>query len=386
LARTGAGGWANAADGQVATLGGTAPTEADREDAKANVRAAAGRGGTWWGGITLVRDETILAPPKKPYRWSAVRGADRRISLIGFVPGRRFQQQIRTEAQKLFPTGVDDQTTIAGGHPTGDWSATAIWALHRLAQLQSGDAHFVDAVITLRGQAANAKVQAEVFAAAKTPPRPYQGVADITLADSAVLPDAPDETVPLPMALAPVQRSAVDCQKLIDRVRRQHDRVRHRVSHGPISNAVLDRWRRRRSIAGRRVFATDTPTAPASRPVRRGSATPGRSRGKLSERQIPRASGCSSLGLVHRNPSPTHRPPTAKRATDLSRSRYCHDVFDRTDLVFLLIAWLTDGCRLRVVARSGRSACATPKSSCVTSQHGIDVEKELEDLFARGRA
>ena len=245
LARNGAGTWANVSiEGQTAALGGTAPTEADREDAKSIVRGSAGRGGTWWGGITQVRDETTLAPPKKPYVWSALRGADRRISLMGFVPGRRFQQQIRAEAQKLFPTGVDDQTTIAAGHPTGDWPGTAIWALRQLSVLQSGDARFADAVITLRGQAPNAKVQAEVFVAAKSPPRPYQGVAEITLSDSAVLPDAPDETVPLPAVTAPVQRlAAADCQNLIDRAMADNT-IEFAAGSATIqasSHAVLDR-------------------------------------------------------------------------------------------------------------------------------------------------
>lgn len=245
LARNGAGDWANVSvEGQIATLAGMAPTEADREDAKMYVRSSAGRGGTWWGGITQVLDRTTLAPAHKPYEWSAIRGADRRISLMGFVPGRRFQRLIRAEAQKLFPTGVDDQTTIAAGHPTGDWPGTAIWALRQLSLLQSGDARFADAVITIRGQAPNAKIQSEVFIAAKTPPRPYQGVAEITLANSAVLPDAPDETTPLPAVTAPVQRlAAADCQKLIDRAMSDNT-IEFAAGSATIlvtSHAVLDR-------------------------------------------------------------------------------------------------------------------------------------------------
>jgi outer membrane protein OmpA-like peptidoglycan-associated protein len=245
LARNGAGDWATVSvEGQIATLSGTAPTEADREDAMTVVRSSAGRGGTWWGGITQVLDRTTLAPPRKPYVWSAIRGADRRISLIGFVPGRRFQQQIKAEAQKLFPTGVDDQTTVASGHPTGDWPGTALWALRQLSALQSGDARFADAVITIRGQAPNAKVQSEVFIAAKSPPRPYQGVAEITLSNSAVLPDAPDETVPLPAVTAPVQRlAAADCQRLIDRAMTDNT-IEFAAGSATIqvtSHAVLDR-------------------------------------------------------------------------------------------------------------------------------------------------
>jgi outer membrane protein OmpA-like peptidoglycan-associated protein len=244
LTRSGAA-WAQVVvDGQIATLRGTAPTEADRDDAKADVRASAGSGGPWWGGITQVKDQTTLAPPKKPYIWSAVRGADRRVSLRGYVPGQRFRQAIRAEAQKLFPTGVDDEMTIAGGHPTGAWADTAIWALRQLAQLQAGDARFVDSVITLRGQARNAEAQAAVYASAKTLTRPYQGVAEITLSNTSVLPDAPDEPQPVAAVLSPVQRlAAADCQKLVDRAMSDNTIQFASTSAAikPANNGVLDR-------------------------------------------------------------------------------------------------------------------------------------------------
>ena len=244
LTRSGAA-WAQIRiDGQIATLSGVAPTEADRDDAKRDVRGAAGSGGPWWGGITQVQDKTTLAPPKKPYIWSAVRGADRRVSLNGYVPGQRYHQAIRAEARKLFPTGVDDQMTVAGGHPTGAWADTAIWALKQLSQLQSGDARFVDSVMTLRGQARDADVQAAIYASAKVLPKPYQGVAEITLSNSAVLPDAPDEAATVAPVLSPVQRlAAADCQKLIDRAMTDNT-VAFASGSAEIkmtSNAVLDR-------------------------------------------------------------------------------------------------------------------------------------------------
>lgn len=219
LARLGAK-WAHVEiDGQTATLTGVAPTEADRDDINKALREAAGRGGPWWGGITRVRDETTLALPKKPYVWIATLGADRRISLRGSVPGQRFRHSIRAEAQKMFPTGVDDQMQVARGHPTGAWEQTAIWSLKQLSQLQSGDARFADSVVTIRGQARDAATQAAIYSAvAKTVPRPYQGLAQLTLTDAvAFLPDAPDETAPAAAVRTPVQRlAAADCQKLID--------------------------------------------------------------------------------------------------------------------------------------------------------------------------
>jgi OmpA-OmpF porin, OOP family len=204
-------------EGQIAILTGTAPSEADRDDAKRDVRGAAGAGGPWWGGITQVRDSMEVAEPKKPYIWSAVRGTGGRISLRGYVPGQRYRQAIRAEARKLFPTGVEDQMVVAAGHPTGPWAETAIWSLRQLSQLQAGDARFVDAVITLRGQARDAATQAAIYKSAKALPRPYQGVAEVTLSTAVALPEAPSETTAAPAVLSSVQRlAAADCQKLID--------------------------------------------------------------------------------------------------------------------------------------------------------------------------
>src|SRR5262245_38043208 len=171
-------------DGQVATVSGVAPTEADRDDIKQYVRAAAGPGGPWWGGITQVRDGMTIAAGKAPYTWTAVLGDDRRISLSGFVPGQRYHRSIRAEANKLFPTGVDDQMKVASGNPTGAWDETAIWALRQLSQLQSGDARFIDKAITIRGQARDAETQKAIYEAAKKVQRPYEGFAEVSLSST----------------------------------------------------------------------------------------------------------------------------------------------------------------------------------------------------------
>lgn len=254
VAREGAA-WAQVkVDGQVATLRGVAPTEADREDVKQGVRGAAGAGGAWWGGITQVRDITTLADAIKPYTWRAVLGVDRRIRLSGHVPGRRYHQAIRAEARKLFPTGVEDQMKIARGHPTGAWDEAAIWALRQLSQLQVGEANFVDAVMTLRGQARDGKVQAALYTAAKSVPRPYEGVAEITLSSAVALP-APEEAVPLaaPPMLAPVQRlAAEDCQKLVDQAMASNtiEFAKGSATIKKTSHALLDRTAQTASACG----------------------------------------------------------------------------------------------------------------------------------------
>lgn len=204
-------------DGQIATLSGIAPSQVDRDDLRIAVRAAAGPGGPWFGGITQVRDAMTTAEDKTPYWWSATRGADGRVSLAGYVIGQRVRQSIKAEARKLFPTGVDDKTTVAAGHPAGPWEETVIWALRQLSQMQAGEARFEGSVITLRGQARDADVQKEIYKQAKGLKR-YEGVAEVTLAATVALPEAPPSETPQVSVLAPsVQRlAAADCQKLID--------------------------------------------------------------------------------------------------------------------------------------------------------------------------
>jgi OOP family OmpA-OmpF porin len=145
----------------------------------------------------------------------------------------------------LFPTGVDDRTIVAAGHPTGPWAETAIWSLRQLSQLQSGDVRFADAVITVRGQARDADVPVAIYAAAKAVARPYVGIAEVTASSAVALPEAPVETASAPApVVAAVQRApAADCQKLIDQVMADNTVLFASGSAGlkASGNRVLDR-------------------------------------------------------------------------------------------------------------------------------------------------
>jgi outer membrane protein OmpA-like peptidoglycan-associated protein len=161
-----------------------------------------------------------LAPVRRPYFWLARRGENGRVSLMGYVPGQRYYRDIKNAAKGLFPTGVDDQLEIAGGHPTGPWAETAIASLKQLTKLQSGEVRFENQTLTIKGEATDSAIQAAAYAWANALPRPYQGGADISLANAVALPeatpDAPETAEPL--VAAPVQRlAAADCQKLIDK-------------------------------------------------------------------------------------------------------------------------------------------------------------------------
>jgi outer membrane protein OmpA-like peptidoglycan-associated protein len=220
IRKSGAQPWARVqVDGQIATLSGLAPTEADRDDLKLAVRQAAGPGGAWWGGITQVRDSMTLAPARSPYFWLARLGTNGRVSLSGHVPGQRYYREIKAAARNLFPTGVDDQLEIARGHPTGPWVATAIAGLKQLKTLQTGEVRFENQVLTIKGEARDSAVQGAVYAWAKALPRPYQGGADVSLANAVALPEVTQDTpqVAEPIVATPVQRlAAANCQKLID--------------------------------------------------------------------------------------------------------------------------------------------------------------------------
>jgi outer membrane protein OmpA-like peptidoglycan-associated protein len=248
LKEAGASPWARVqVDGQIATLSGEAPTEADRDDVRLAVRAAAGAGGPWWGGITQVRDSMTVAQPRKPYFWGAQLGTNGRVSMFGYVPGQRFYRSIKTEAHKLFPTGVDDRLEIAGGYPSGPWLQTAVWSLRQLRELQSGDAKFEDSVLTIKGEARDPQTQAAVIDAAKTIRPPYQAIANITLTTEAGLPEAPppveDAQPAAAIVASPVQRlAAANCQKLIDEAM-AHNTIRFTATSAglKVPNKVLDR-------------------------------------------------------------------------------------------------------------------------------------------------
>jgi outer membrane protein OmpA-like peptidoglycan-associated protein len=158
-----------------------------------------------------------VAPQRKPYYWGAQRGANGRVSLLGYVPGQRFYREIKAAARDIFPTGVDDQLEIAGGHPTGPWTETVISSLQQLSLLQSGEARFENDVLTIKGEARNSQVQAAAYAWAKALPRTYKGVAEVSLATAVALPEPEETTAVAPIVTAPVQRlAAADCQRLID--------------------------------------------------------------------------------------------------------------------------------------------------------------------------
>ena len=206
-------------DGQRAILTGTAPSELDRDDALEIVRHAAGQGGTVWGGVTKVDGESIrVAASQKPFTWSAQLGDAKRVSLRGFVPSRQFKNQIAAEARKLFPGGIDDQTVVASGQPTGDWMATALHGLSYLVKLATGEVRMEDNRITIVGEAQDDRARDDIGNGFQAVKRPFEAFVTLSDVDRSNVPpvNITDED-PSEIAGESVQRlPAADCQKLID--------------------------------------------------------------------------------------------------------------------------------------------------------------------------
>jgi len=244
-------------DGQRAVLNGTAPSELDREDAIETARRAAGRGGALWGGITSVDGSRIVvSPPRKPYRWVAVRGAGLSVRISGSVPSQALKREIAREARKLFPQSVEDTSRVASGYPTGNWMGSIRVGLGQLRRLQAGELQFNDGDMVLFGQVADDGEKNEIQEALEQQineaMRPLTASAQLTINDQSTPPlpatlEGPGGEAEAEPATAPAG-APVDCPKLVDSAMRNNV-----IRFAPGSVAV--------DAAGRTLVATMASTA-----------------------------------------------------------------------------------------------------------------------------
>lgn len=244
-------------DGQRAILTGTAPSELDREDAIETARRAAGHGGALWGGITSVDGSRItIAPPRKPYRWIAVRGAGLSVRISGTVPSQALKREIAREARKLFPQGFEDSSRVASGYPTGNWMGSIRIGLGQLRRLQAGELQFNDGDMVLFGQVADDGEKNAIEEALNKQitkgMKPLTASAQLTINDRSTppLPATLEEPRPEPEA-APVSvpaDAAADCPKLVDAA------MRNNVIRFAPGSAAVD-------AAGKNLIATMVRTA-----------------------------------------------------------------------------------------------------------------------------
>lgn len=213
-------------DGQSAALSGTARTDEERQIALNAVRRAgwpdgafrsgplhfavyylagpeAARrlqpGGPVWGGIVDVTDKTVLAPAQSPYTWKASIIEGRKLIIEGFVPSETARAELLKQAQSLFPSGVDDRSSVARGAPRGNWTAAVSWALGSLERLNEGsELQFIDTAFVIRGNTDNPAFPDVVRQRAAQVLPPFRGDAEIKLVG---------EQVPRAVTPAPVEIS-----------------------------------------------------------------------------------------------------------------------------------------------------------------------------------
>ena len=100
----------------------------------------------------------ILPPSVKSYTVGAVKSADG-ITLSGFAPSADAEAKFVAAAKAVAPGGkVTDQLQIARGLPAGiDFGALTGFMTAELGNLKSGEAKFVDGLLSLKGDAPSAE-------------------------------------------------------------------------------------------------------------------------------------------------------------------------------------------------------------------------------------
>jgi OmpA-OmpF porin, OOP family len=226
-------GWAKVRmNGQSATIFGDARTESERDAAVTAVRrtgwpagalqsgllhsavyyafgADAARGlqpgGPIWGGVIEVHDGTKLAAAQSPFVWSATIIEGRQVRITGFAPSEAARAELAKQAASLFPTGVDDQSSVARGAPKGNWTAAVSWGLGSLARLGEGsELAFSDASFLIRGVTDNPATPDVIKQRVSQSMAPFQGETDIALVGEQVPPAVP----PAPLAISEFSWSA----------------------------------------------------------------------------------------------------------------------------------------------------------------------------------
>lgn len=165
--------------GQQAVVRGVVATEADIVRVQDAALRAAGAGGTWAGGVTAVDvNDVVVGQVDRPFAWRASRDGSS-VVLSGSVPSVRAIDTLNAEAAGLFQMAVIyDDTHVAGGAPTSNWTSVAREALRQLGRLQSGEVRIEDLEIVIVGRA-DAETAADVTRQIEASPAPYNARAEI---------------------------------------------------------------------------------------------------------------------------------------------------------------------------------------------------------------
>lgn len=155
------------AAGRDIELTGTAPISAAKVDAIASAEGVYG--------VRVVTSKLDIKPPVEPYTWS-VEKTDKGIALGGHVPSTQMRGDIRKVAAKLYgDVEVDDKMVLADGAPEEAWKEALDFALQNVRHLGKGAVRISDSVVTIEGEAADAKSYNEIAEAFRGGPEAPDG-------------------------------------------------------------------------------------------------------------------------------------------------------------------------------------------------------------------
>jgi OOP family OmpA-OmpF porin len=140
--------WSANARGAALDLEGVAASEDEMREVVRALKSATGNG-------DVRSDKVILAPVAKPFVWTA-RKENGFVTIEGVAPSRKAMVAIYDAAKRLYPSRMNDLTTLASGAPEGvDWGAAAVSGLEALRKLERGEVKLSGNELTLTGLGAS---------------------------------------------------------------------------------------------------------------------------------------------------------------------------------------------------------------------------------------
>lgn len=199
--------------GNVAKLSGDVTTEAKKSGAlelakSVKCEKCRGKDRNWHA----VKDDgmAVKTATVSPYIFKAVKSANGRVVLDGYVQSEAQKTEVLAHAKSLFGNQYKDKTLrIAAGAPNGDWGGAAKRQLTNLAGLENGRATLEDAKAALVGDVASADAKAKLLASAAMP-------AGYSLTESIKAPQPVMSAEPAP---APIIETEGACQAELARVK-----------------------------------------------------------------------------------------------------------------------------------------------------------------------
>jgi len=169
--------------GNVATLTGTAPSEAASTDAMnvaKNTKCpfCKKKNKTWHEVDNKLEFDTL--PTQSPYTFTGQKNADGRVSITGFVGSEAAKQNVIAKAETLFGDKLASKSvTVARGAPNDNWSRVVAMDMEQLSTLKSGRFEMNDRRNFITGEAANVAIRDGINASGASMPGNFDFSSDI---------------------------------------------------------------------------------------------------------------------------------------------------------------------------------------------------------------